>query len=246
LLEVEQLRVAYGPVEVVQGISLTVGAGEIVTVLGSNGAGKTTILRALSGLPVHKRGRITLDSEDIGRLSAHEVMARGVCLVPEGRQLFADHTVLENLQLGAFRRLRAGQGSAVEADFAEIFTLFPRVKERLSQKAGLLSGGEQQMVAIARALVSRPRLLMLDEPSLGLAPVLVRAIFESFTKLRSRGIALLLVEQMAWLGLAVCDRAYVLEGGRFVSEGARDDVMRNARVVEAYLGGAAAAGSPHA
>jgi ABC-type branched-subunit amino acid transport system ATPase component len=157
-------------------------------------------------------------------------------MVPEGRQLFPDHSVLENLELGAFHRLRAGEKTAVDRDMMDVFELFPRVRERLSQKAGLLSGGEQQMVAIGRALLGRPRLLMLDEPSLGLAPALVRSIFQSFVTLKNRGIAVLLVEQMAWLGLGICDRAYVLEGGKFLIQGTRDAVRSDARVVEAYLG----------
>ena len=235
MLRVDDLHVSYGVLEVVKGISFTAGKAEIVTILGSNGAGKTTTLRSLSGLRVHKRGRIEFMGEDISRLAAHQVMARGLCLVREGRQLFPDHTVLENLELGAFQRLRSAP-AAVKADYDDIFALFPRIKERLSQKAGLLSGGEQQMVAIARALVGRPRLLMLDEPSLGLAPKLVRSIFDAFGRLRERGITLLLVEQMARLALRICDRAYVLEGGRLTMQGTRDQIMQDPRVVEAYLG----------
>ena len=236
MLKVEDLHVSYGLLEVVKGISFTVGDAEIVTILGSNGAGKTTTLRSLSGLPVQKRGRIEFDGAEIGGLSADQVMARGLCLVPEGRRLFPDHTVMENLELGAFRRRRPKERATLRKDYDEIFALFPQIKDRLLQNAGLLSGGEQQMVAIARALISRPRLLMLDEPSLGLAPILVRSIFKSFAALRERGITLLLVEQMAWLALEICDRAYVLEAGRFTIEGYRDEIMRNPRVVEAYLG----------
>jgi branched-chain amino acid transport system ATP-binding protein len=242
LLAVDDLHVSYGPVEVLKGASFTVGAGEIVTILGSNGAGKTTLLRTICGLVAPQSGSIRLDGADLRQSPAHKMIARGLCLVPEGRQLFPDHSVLENLELGAFHRLRAGQQAEVEIDMQEAFELFPRVKDRLSQKAGLLSGGEQQMVAIARALLGRPRLLMLDEPSLGLAPGIVRAIFESFAKLKQRGISLLLVEQMAWLGLGICDRAYVLERGRFSIHGARDEVRRDPRVIEAYLGRVSAAG----
>lgn len=239
MLRVEDLHVSYGLLEVVKGISFAVREGEIVTILGSNGAGKSTTLRSLSGLRVHKRGRIEFLGEDISRLPAHQVMRRGLCLVPEGRQLFPDHTVLENLELGAFRRLGFGSSSEVRADYDDVFALFPRIKERLSQKAGLLSGGEQQMVAIARALIGRPRMLMLDEPSLGLAPKLVRSIFDAFERLRQQGIAVLLVEQMARLALRICDRAYVLERGMLTIEGARDEIMRDPRVVEAYLGDSA-------
>ena len=235
LLQVDGLGVSYGPVRVLDGASLTVGHGEVVTILGSNGAGKTTLLRSIAGLVRHQAGHIQFDGADIGDMPAHEKVACGLCMVPEGRQLFPDHSVLENLELGAFHRLRAGEKTAVDRDMMDVFELFPRVRERLSQKAGLLSGGEQQMVAIGRALLGRPRLLMLDEPSLGLAPALVRSIFQSFVTLKNRGIAVLLVEQMAWLGLGICDRAYVLEGGKFLIQGTRDAVRSDARIVEAYL-----------
>ncbi len=236
MLTVENLVVAYESLEVVRGISFRVEEGEIVTILGSNGAGKTTTLRSLSGLHPPRSGRILLKGEDISRLSAHRVVERGICLVPEGRQLFPDHTVMENLELGAYRRLRAGEGAQVRRDLDQIFDLFPRVRERLDQKAGLLSGGEQQMVAISRALVSRPAILMLDEPSLGLAPMILRSIFDSFVKMRANGLTLLIVEQIALLGLQVCDRAYVLESGRLVIEGTRETMLKNPRVIEAYLG----------
>ena len=242
MLAVDDLHVSYGAVEVLKGASFTVGSGEIVTILGSNGAGKTTLLRTISGLVASQKGSINFDGADIIRRPTHEMIAGGLCLVPEGRQLFPDHSVRENLELGAFHRLRAGREAEVKADMEEVFELFPRVRDRLSQKAGLLSGGEQQMVAIGRALLGAPRLLMLDEPSLGLAPGIVRSIFESFVKLKQRGISLLLVEQMAWLGLGICDRAYVLEAGRFSIEGAGDEVRRDARVIEAYLGRVSAPG----
>lgn len=240
MLSVENLVAAYDSLEVVRGITFEVKQGEIVTILGSNGAGKTTTLRSLSGLHLPRAGRIVLDGENIAGLPAHRIVAKGLCLVPEGRQLFPDHTVMENLELGAYRRLRAGERRQVVADLEEILALFPRIRERIGQKAGLLSGGEQQMVAIARALISRPRFLMLDEPSLGLAPMLVRSIFESFIRLRDRGLTLLIVEQIALLGLQVCDRAYVLESGRLVLAGSRDTMMKNPRVIEAYLGKAPA------
>jgi branched-chain amino acid transport system ATP-binding protein len=241
LLEVGGLRVSYGPIAAVSDVSFQVGDGEVVTILGANGAGKTTLLRAIAGLAPGRQGTIAFDGVDIAALPAHRVMMRGVCLVPEGRQLFPDHTVQENLELGAFRRLRAGQRAEVEADFETVFALFPRIKDRRGQKAGLLSGGEQQMVAVARALLGRPRLLMLDEPSLGLAPGLARAIFTAFADLKKRGLSLLIVEQMAWLGLGICDRAYVLESGRFILSGPREQIIHDPRVVAAYLGGAAGA-----
>jgi len=243
LLAVDDLHVSYGPVDVLKGASFTVGAAEIVTILGGNGAGKTTLLRTICGLVPSQEGRIRFEGDDLSRWPTHRMIAKGLCLVPEGRQLFPDHSVLENLELGAFHRLRAGQAAEVRLDMQQIFELFPRVRDRLAQKAGLLSGGEQQMVAIGRALLGRPRLLMLDEPSLGLAPGIVRSVFESFVKFRDRGISLLLVEQMAWLALGVCDRAYVLEGGRFVIQGRGEDVKRDPRVIEAYLGRASASGA---
>lgn len=236
MLEVEDIRVAYDSLEVIKGASFRVGAGEIVTVLGSNGAGKTTTLRTLSGLHRALSGRIAFDGEDIAQRKASDVARLGLSLVPEGRQLFPDHTVKENLELGAYRRLKAGERAAVARDMEEVMELFPRIRERLSQPAGLLSGGEQQMVAIARALVGRPKLLMMDEPSLGLAPILVRDIFNAFVKLRERGLTILLVEQMAWLALGVCDRAYVLESGKIVASGTREEITANPRVMEAYLG----------
>jgi branched-chain amino acid transport system ATP-binding protein len=250
MLRVDDLHVAYGVVPVIKGVSFTVGDGEIVTILGSNGAGKTTLLRAISGLVPVTRGSIRFDArgearagDDIAGIGAHRVMARGLCLVPEGRQLFPDQTVHENLELGAFQRLRAGGKKSVAEDLERMFVLFPKIRERLEQKAGLLSGGEQQMVAIARALLGRPRLLMLDEPSLGLAPVLARQIFDSFATLREQGLSLLIVEQRAWLGLGICDRAYVLESGRFTIAGPRDEIMRNPEVIDAYLGRVAAGGA---
>jgi branched-chain amino acid transport system ATP-binding protein len=236
LLEVDGLRVAYGDLEVVKGASFHVEQGEIVTVLGSNGAGKTSTLRTLAGLLPAASGTIVYGGKPILRLPAHEVANMGLALVPEGRQLFPAHTVLENLELGGYRHLRRGARAEFDQELERVFELFPRIKERLHQPAGLLSGGEQQMVAIARALVSKPRLLLLDEPSLGLAPMLVRLIFDAFVALRRQGLTILLVEQMAWIGLEVCDRAYVLESGSIVTSGTRQEVIANPRVVEAYLG----------
>jgi branched-chain amino acid transport system ATP-binding protein len=236
LLEVEDLHVAYGDLEVVRGLSLEIEAGEIVTILGSNGAGKTTTLRSLAGLLRPTRGRIDFAGSPIAVVPPHEIADRGLALVPEGRQLFPEHTVRENLELGAYRHLRRGKRREFNACLDEVFELFPRVRERLDQRAGTLSGGEQQMVAIGRALVSRPRLLLLDEPSLGLAPILLRAIFDAFTQLKARGLTILLVEQMAWLGLEISDRAYVLDAGVIALTGTSREVASNPRVIEAYLG----------
>jgi branched-chain amino acid transport system ATP-binding protein len=220
----------------VRGISFSVARGEIVTILGSNGAGKTTTLRSLAGLIHPSGGSVQFDGHDICNLPAHEIANLGLALVPEGRQLFPEHTVRENLELGAYRRLRDGRRQEFSESLAEIFELFPRVQERLEQPAGLLSGGEQQMVAIARALVSRPQLLLLDEPSLGLAPIVLRTIFDAFTQLKSRGLTILIVEQMAWLGLEICDRAHVLETGKIALSGTAGELSTNTRVMEAYLG----------
>jgi branched-chain amino acid transport system ATP-binding protein len=236
LLSVEALRVAYGPVEVLKGISFEVGAGEIVTMLGSNGAGKTTTLRTIAGLMAPAGGTIRFEHSELSGRPAHEVAALGLALVPEGRQLFPEHTVEENLELGAYRRLWNGERARFDEELNEVMELFPRLRERRTQPAGLLSGGEQQMVAIARALVGRPKLLILDEPSLGLSPILVKTIFDAFAKLKARGLTILLVEQMAWAGLGICDRAYVLEAGRVALSGTREEVSANPRVIEAYLG----------
>jgi branched-chain amino acid transport system ATP-binding protein len=236
LLEVDDLHVAYGGLEVVKSVSFAIERGEIVTVLGSNGAGKTTTLRSLAGLLRATKGRISFSGHDISRTPAHEIADLGLALVPEGRQLFPEHTVQENLELGAYRHLRRGQRREFAESLEQVFELFPRVRERLRQPAGLLSGGEQQMVAIGRALVSRPQLLLLDEPSLGLAPILLRSIFDAFVRLKQRGIAILIVEQMAWLGLEICDRAYVLESGKIVLSGTSLEVASHPRVIEAYLG----------
>ena len=236
LLEVRDLHVAYGDLEVVRGVSFSVESGVIVTILGSNGAGKTTMLRSLSGLIHPSSGSIQFAGRDIGGLPAYDIANRGLALVPEGRQLFPEHTVRENLELGAYRNLRTGKRKEFAKNLADVFELFPRIRERLEQPAGLLSGGEQQMVAIARALVASPRLLLLDEPSLGLAPIVLRAIFDAFKQLKARGLTILLVEQMAWLGLEICDSAHVLENGRLAVSGTAKELAANPRVMEAYLG----------
>jgi branched-chain amino acid transport system ATP-binding protein len=236
LLSVEGLRVAYGALEVLKGVAFEVGEGEIVTMLGANGAGKTTTLRTLAGLLKPSGGKIRFAGAELGPLAPHEVAALGLALVPEGRQLFPEHTVEENLELGAYRRLRRGERDQFRIELDRVMELFPRLRERRGQAAGLLSGGEQQMVAIARALVGGPKLLILDEPSLGLSPIMVETIFGAFAQLKARGLTILLVEQMAWAGLQICDRAYVLEAGRITLSGPRDEIIANPRVVEAYLG----------
>lgn len=236
MLSAENLHVAHGSLEVIKGASFQVGEGEIVAILGSNGAGKTTTLRCVSGLHRAVSGRVTFGGEDITGWSASRIAGGGLRMVPEGRQLFPDHTVLENLELGAYSRLRSGDSRNVKKDMDDLMDLFPRIRERLHEKAGLLSGGEQQMVAISRALISRPKLLMMDEPSLGLAPILVRSIFKAFVNLRENGLTLLLVEQMAHLALQICDRAYVLESGAVKVSGSRDELLANSQILEAYLG----------
>jgi branched-chain amino acid transport system ATP-binding protein len=236
LLEVHDLHVAYGELEVVRGVSFSVELGEIVTILGSNGAGKTTMLRSLVGLIRPTAGSVQFAGRNICGLPAYDIANLGLALVPEGRQLFPEHTVRENLELGAYRTLRNGKREEFAKNLADVFELFPHIRERLEQPAGLLSGGEQQMVAIARALVASPRLLLLDEPSLGLAPIVLRTIFDAFKQLKARGLTILIVEQMAWLGLEICDRAHVLETGKVTISGTSGELTANPRVMEAYLG----------
>ena len=236
MLSISDLHVFYGSLGVIKGVSFHVPEGEIVAILGSNGAGKTTMLRTVSGLHRAASGQIIFDGKNISDLPPYKIAERGLCMVPEGRQLFPEHTVLENLELGAYRLLRSGERHAVDQDREELLELFPRIRERLHQKAGLLSGGEQQMVAIARALISRPKLLMMDEPSLGLAPILIQSIFDTLVSLRKTGMTLLIVEQMAWLALNVCDRAYVLDQGSVKASGSKEELLKNPQILEAYLG----------
>jgi branched-chain amino acid transport system ATP-binding protein len=238
LLTVEGLRVGYGKVEVLHGIGLRVAAGEIVALLGSNGAGKTTTLRALSGLEPVRAGHIMLSDQNIAGLPAHQIAALGLAHVPERRRLFAPLSVEENLKLGGY--LIRGQQAELKRRIEAMYVLFPRLLERRQQLAGTLSGGEQQMVAIARALILEPRLLVLDEPSMGLAPLVVRSIFTIVQRLRDQGMGILLVEQNARQTLKIADRAYVLESGSILLEGPAEDLARDARVQSAYLGGAAA------
>jgi branched-chain amino acid transport system ATP-binding protein len=233
LLALEKLEVAYGGIRAVKGIDLAVESGETVCLIGANGAGKTTTLRAVTGLVRSAAGRIRYGGEDIGKLRVHEIAQRGLALVPEGRGVFPQLTIEENLAMGAYaRKDRAG----VRADLAHAFELFPRLAERRRQTAGTLSGGEQQMLAIARALMSRPKLLLLDEPSMGLAPLMVERIFEVIRAIAAQGVTLLLVEQNARLALETSDRAYVLDGGLVTLSGPAKSLLDDPRVREAYLG----------
>jgi len=233
LLSVDGVRVAYGAVVALEEVTLGVEAGEVVTVIGANGAGKTTLMKTIAGLLKAREGTISFAGNDITAMGAPAVVRQGVSLVPEGRQVFARMSVHENLLLGAY----SGDGGTLRGDMERGFDLFPRLRERRSQLAGTLSGGEQQMLAIARGLMSRPRLLLMDEPSLGLAPRLVRETFAVIESLRGQGTTILMVEQMARMALRVSDRAYVLEHGRIVHQGASADLLDDPRVVGAYLGG---------
>jgi branched-chain amino acid transport system ATP-binding protein len=234
VLKVSGLKVRYGNREALHGIDLEVGSGEIVTLVGSNGAGKTTTLKAISGILRASDGQVEFGGERIDRLSPHAIIARGVVHVPEGRLLFADMTVMEHLELGALRAPSGKAGYAKRLDW--VFELFPVLKERVAQRAGTMSGGQQQMVAIARGLMAEPKCLMLDEPSLGLAPIVVDTLADTILTLHRSGIAILLVEQRVDLALRLADRAYVLETGRVVLSGAADALAEDDRVREAYLG----------
>lgn len=234
VLEVSNLGVTYGVITALHGVSLKVHEGEIVTLIGANGAGKTTTLRAISGLLKIVSGTATYRGEDISKLAPHQIVARGLAHVPEGRMVFANLTVQENLQMGAFLRRDREE---IHKDFDFVFEMFPRLKERARQTAGTLSGGEQQMLAIGRALMGRPSFLMLDEPSLGIAPILVRTIFQKVVEInRSQGITALVVEQNARLALEVSHYAYVVETGRIILEGPSAEVRQNPDVKKAYLG----------
>lgn len=235
MLEIKNLTVSYGACQALQGISLAVPAGSIVTLIGSNGAGKSTTLRAVSGLIKTQDGSITYEGERIDGLPAHSIVARGVAQVPEGRMVFANLTVHENLMMGAYlRRDRA----AIQRELEFVFDMFPRLKERQQQTAGTLSGGEQQMLAIGRALMSKPKLLMMDEPSLGIAPLLVKTIFEKIAEInRVHGITILLVEQNANLALEISSYGYVLESGRIILQNESAALRQDPKVRSAYLGG---------
>lgn len=232
LLSVKNLKVSYGGIHAVKGIDFTVNSGEQVTLIGANGAGKTSSLRALTGLQPFE-GEILFDGLSIRGVPPHRLLQQGLVMVPEGRGIFARMTVLENLQLGAYSR---SDKPAVRQDMEQVCALFPRLRERLRQQAGLLSGGEQQMVAIGRALLSRPRLLILDEPSMGLAPIVVEAIFEVIKRLSRDGVTLLLVEQNARLALASTHRAYVLDSGNLNHSSRSADLLDDEKIKQAYLG----------
>jgi len=233
MLTLEHVDAGYGPTTILQDLSLEVKEGEIVTIVGANGAGKTTTLRTIVGQIQPRRGKITFMGEDITRLAAHEIVDRGVILIPEGRQLFPDMTVRENLQLGAYRRAaRATQDSRME----EVLDVFPRVRERLAQTASSLSGGEQQMVAIARGMMTNPRLLMFDEPSLGLAPIIVTQVFDAVRQIAASGTTVLIVEQNVFTTLKIAHRGYVLENGRIVLADSSEALLNNDHVRRAYLG----------
>lgn len=233
MLDVRDIHTYYGNIHALKGISLTVEQGEIVTLIGSNGAGKTTTLRSICGLQKPRQGNILLEGEDISPLKAHEVVSKGVAMVPEGRGIFARLTVSENLDLGAYTRNdRAG----IQQDLERVFNIFPRLKERQRQVAGTLSGGEQQMLATGRALMAHPRLLLMDEPSMGLAPVLVEAIFDVIKAINQEGTTILLVEQNANMALEVADYGYVLEVGRIVMEDTCKRLLEKEDVQEFYLG----------
>jgi branched-chain amino acid transport system ATP-binding protein len=233
LLSLESLQVSYGGIRAVKGVDLAVEPGELVCLIGANGAGKTTTLRAITGLVRSAGGRIVYDGGDIASLKSHEISRRGLALVPEGRGVFAQLTIEENLAMGAYpRNDRAG----VASDIERAYTLFPRLKERRRQTAGTLSGGEQQMLAMSRALMSRPRLLLLDEPSMGLAPLMVERIFEVIRGISADGVTMLLVEQNARLALEVSRRGYVLESGQVTISGEAHALLGDPRIREAYLG----------
>ncbi|MGB9868169.1 MAG: ABC transporter ATP-binding protein [Bacillota bacterium] len=233
MLEVKGLHVHYGKAHALKGVSMEVKGNEVVALIGNNGAGKTTLLNAISGVVVPSGGTITFNGENITRAPAEAIVRRGIVQVPEGRRVFPHLTVQENLRLGAFAR----RGADLSSDFDKVFELFPKLKERSRQPAGTLSGGEQQMLALARALMARPKLLLLDEPSLGLAPVVVESIYETIRQIHAEGTPVLLVEQNAFIALTTADRAYVMETGRIVLSGNTDELLKNDEVRKAYLGG---------
>jgi branched-chain amino acid transport system ATP-binding protein len=233
MLTLENISVSYGAISALKGVSMHVEQGEVITLIGANGAGKTTTLRTITGLLAPREGRVLFEGEEISGAPTHKLVARGIAMSPEGRGVFANLTVRENLQMGAYLKKNKRE---IGEDMENGFRLFPRLKERESQKAGTLSGGEQQMLAMARALMSRPRLLLLDEPSLGLAPLVVHTIFEAIEEIRAKGTTILLVEQNAHAALGHSDRAYVLETGRIVMEGPSKELAADPRIKEAYLG----------
>jgi branched-chain amino acid transport system ATP-binding protein len=233
VLRLDNVHTYYGSIHALQGISLEVRQGEIVTLLGANGAGKTTTLKTISGILHPRAGKIEFEGQDISRVAPHQLVQRGVCQSPEGRRIFGRMTVHENLQMGAYTR----PGQDLAADLDNVFTLFPRLLERRTQQAGTLSGGEQQMLAIGRALMSKPRLLLLDEPSMGLAPILVEQIFDIIRDISTQGITLLVVEQNALMALGIADRGYILQTGTVVLNDVASKLLENPEVRRAYLGG---------
>ena len=233
LFELHNIHTYYGNIHALKGISVTVDKGEIVTLIGSNGAGKTTTLKTISGVLQPKEGTITLEGRRIDRVPAHDIVALGICQAPEGRRIFPRLTTQENLEMGAFHR---GDKTGIQQDMERVFVLFPRLKERRSQKGGTLSGGEQQMLAIGRALMSRPNILLLDEPSMGLSPVLVETIFQIIQDIHALGTTILLVEQNALMALQVASRGYVLQSGRIVLHDSAENLSENEMVRKAYLG----------
>ncbi len=234
MLKIDDINVYYGAIHAIKGISLEVKQGEIVTLIGANGAGKSTTLRTISGLLKPKTGSIQFLGENIAGIPAHKIVRKGISQVPEGRRIFAEMTVNENLDLGAFTR---SDKKGIADDLDMVFSLFPRLKERRTQVAGTLSGGEQQMLAMGRALMSRPKLLLLDEPSMGLAPILIREIFKIIVDINKQGTTVLLVEQNANMALSIANRAYVLETGRITLSGDADKLAASEDVRKAYLGG---------
>jgi branched-chain amino acid transport system ATP-binding protein len=233
ILELKDVHTYYGAIHALKGVSLSVGAKEIVTLLGANGAGKSTTLRSISGLNRPRKGSIEFQGQDITQTAAHNVVKRGIAQSPEGRKLFPRMTVTENLEMGAFQR---SDKSGIREDMDRVFSLFPRLAERKSQKAGTMSGGEQQMCAIGRALMARPKLLLLDEPSMGLAPIFVEKIFEIVQEINDQGTPILLVEQNALMALDAADRGYVLETGKIALEGPAKELRSNEQVRRTYLG----------
>lgn len=234
MLDIKDINVYYGAIHAIKGISLTVNEGEIVTLIGANGAGKSTTLRTISGLLKPKTGSITFLGKEIGGMSANLIVREGISQVPEGRRIFAEMSVLENLELGAFTR---SDSDGIAADMEMVFKRFPRLQERRGQMAGTLSGGEQQMLAMGRALMSRPKLLLLDEPSMGLAPLLIREIFSIIEDINATGTTVLLVEQNANMALSIANRAYVLETGRITLSGDAKELAASEEIRKAYLGG---------
>ncbi len=234
MLEIRGIHTYYGNIQALRGVSLKVNRGEIVTLIGSNGAGKTTTLNTISGILQPREGEVWLQGERIDHLPPHEIVKKGVSQAPEGRKIFSRLTVQENLEMGAYTRK---DSDGIREDMERVFQIFPRLRERRRQIGGTLSGGEQQMLAIGRALMARPRVLLLDEPSMGLAPLLVEEIFSVIQEINQQGTSILLVEQNARLALSIAHRGYVLETGRIVLEGPADDLLHNPQVIEAYLGG---------